>query len=65
VASSGFAGAIFGALFLRRFVTESPAWLHLDLYAWNPKERPGRAVGAEAQTLRATYCYLVERFGVC
>jgi leucyl aminopeptidase len=24
VASSGFAGAIFGALFLKRFVTESP-----------------------------------------
>jgi leucyl aminopeptidase len=64
VASSGFAGAIFGALFLRRFVTESPAWLHLDLYAWNPKERPGRAVGGEAQTLRAAYRYLVERFGV-
>jgi leucyl aminopeptidase len=64
VASSGFAGAIFGALFLRRFVTESPAWLHLDLYAWNPKERPGRAVGAEAQGLRGTYRYLVERFGI-
>jgi leucyl aminopeptidase len=64
VASSGFAGAIFGALFLRRFVTETPAWLHLDLYAWNPKERPGRAVGAEAQTLRGTYRYLVERFGI-
>jgi leucyl aminopeptidase len=64
VASSGFAGAIFGALFLRRFVTESPAWLHLDLYAWNPKERPGRSVGAEAQALRASYRYLVERFGV-
>jgi leucyl aminopeptidase len=64
VASSGFAGAIFGALFLRRFVTESAAWLHLDLYAWNPKERPGRAVGAEAQALRGSYRYLVERFGV-
>jgi leucyl aminopeptidase len=64
VASSGFAGAIFGALFLRRFVTESPAWLHLDLYAWNPKERPGRAVGAEAQALRGAYRYLVERFGI-
>lgn len=64
VSSSGFAGAIFGALFLRRFVTETPAWLHLDLYAWNPKERPGRAVGAEAQTLRGTYRYLVERFGI-
>src|SRR5260370_29930374 len=32
VASSTFAGAIFGALFLKRFVTESP-WLHIDLYA--------------------------------
>ncbi len=64
VASSGFAGAIFGALFLRRFVAETPAWLHLDLYAWNPKERPGRAVGAEAQTLRGAYRYLVERFGI-
>lgn len=64
VASSGFAGAIFGALFLRRFVTLSPGWLHLDLYAWNPKDRPGRAVGGEAQTLRGTYRYLVERFGI-
>ena len=41
VAASSFAGAIFGALFLKRFVTESPRWLHIDLYAWNPKERPG------------------------
>jgi leucyl aminopeptidase len=64
VASSGFAGAIFGALFLKRFVTESPSWLHVDLYAWNPKDRPGRAVGAEAQALRGAYRYLVERYGV-
>jgi len=64
VASSGFAGAIFGALFLKRFVTESSGWLHVDLYAWNPKDRPGRAVGAEAQALRGAYRYLVERFGL-
>jgi leucyl aminopeptidase len=64
VASSGFAGAIFGALFLKRFVTETPAWLHIDLYAWNPKDRPGRGVGAEAQALRGAYRYLVERYGV-
>jgi leucyl aminopeptidase len=63
VASSGFAGAIFGALFLKRFVTESP-WIHIDLFAWNPKDRPGRAVGGEAQAVRGTYRYLVERFGV-
>ena len=64
VASSGFAGAIFGALFLKRFVTESAGWLHVDLYAWNPKDRPGRAVGAEAQALRGSYRYLVERYGI-
>jgi leucyl aminopeptidase len=63
VAASGLAGAIFGALFLRRFVTAAPEWLHLDLYAWNPKERPGRAVGAEAQAVRGVYSYLLDRYG--
>ncbi len=63
VAASGFAGAIFGALFLKRFVTETPNWLHVDLYAWNPKERPGRGVGAEAHAVRGVYRYLVERYG--
>jgi leucyl aminopeptidase len=63
VASSTFAGAIFGALFLKRFVNESTPWLHLDLYAWNSKDRPGRSVGAEAQGLRAVYRYLVNRYG--
>jgi leucyl aminopeptidase len=62
VASSGFAGAIFGGLFLKRFVTESP-WVHIDLYAWNPKDRPGRGVGAEPQAVRAAYRYLAERYG--
>ena len=64
VASSTMAGAIFGALFLRRFVGESTPWLHVDLYAWNSKDRPGRGVGAEAQGLRAVFRYLVKRYGV-
>jgi leucyl aminopeptidase len=63
VASSGFAGAIFGALFLKRFVSAGTDWLHLDLYGWNPRERPGRGLGAEAQAVRGTYAYLVERYG--
>jgi leucyl aminopeptidase len=63
VASSGFAGAIFGALFLKRFISAGTEWMHLDLYAWNPKERPGRAVGAEAQAVRGTYSYLLKRYG--
>jgi leucyl aminopeptidase len=53
VASHGFAGAIVGALFLHRFVAHSPRWIHLDLYGWNARERPGRPVGAEAQCVRA------------
>jgi leucyl aminopeptidase len=63
VAGSTFAGAIFGALFLKRFVSESTPWLHIDLYAWNPKDRPGRSVGAEAQAVRGVYRYLVKRYG--
>jgi leucyl aminopeptidase len=63
VAASGFAGAIFGALFLRRFISAGRDWMHLDLYAWNSKERPGRGLGAEAQTVRGTYSYLLERYG--
>jgi leucyl aminopeptidase len=55
VSAAPFAGSIIGALFLKRFVTATPSWLHLDLYAWNPKERPGRPVGAEAQCVRALY----------
>jgi leucyl aminopeptidase len=63
VASSTFAGAIFGALFLKRFVSDSTPWLHVDLYAWNSKDRPGRSIGAEAQSLRGVYRYLVQRYG--
>ena len=61
VASSGLAGAIFGALYLKRFVTETANWLHLDLFAWNSKERPGRGVGAEVQAARGVYRFLVAR----
>jgi leucyl aminopeptidase len=64
VAASTLAGAIFGALFLKRFVSESTPWVHVDLYAWNSKDRPGRSIGAEAQAMRAVYRYLVKRYGV-
>ena len=57
----GYAGAIFGALFLRRFV-ETTAWAHFDVFAWAPKERPSRPAGGEAQALRAVYRVLKNRF---
>jgi leucyl aminopeptidase len=63
VSSSAYAGSIFGALFLKRFVTASPRWLHVDLYGWNPKERGGRPLGAEAQCVRAAYQLIRRRFG--
>ena len=60
--SSGFAGSITAALFLRRFVSPATPWLHLDLYGWNGKERPGRPVGGEAQMVRALYALLRRRY---
>jgi leucyl aminopeptidase len=63
VSGSTFAGAVIGGLFLRRFVSAARDWLHVDLYAWNPKDRPGRTVGGEPQAVRALYALLVERFG--
>ena len=62
VAATPFAGSIIAALFLKRFVTETPNWLHLDLYAWNGKERPGRPVGAEAQCVRGLFQLLRSRY---
>ncbi len=53
VSSKPFAGAIIAALFLRRFVPESIAWAHIDVFGWNESARPGRPEGGEAQTLRA------------
>ncbi len=55
VSASPFAGSVIAALFLKRFVTATPHWLHIDLFAWNAKERPGRPVGAEAQCVRSLY----------
>jgi leucyl aminopeptidase len=63
VAGNTFAGAIYGALFLRRFIGAVPNWLHLDLYAWNPKDRPGRPLGGEAQCVRALYRLIRRRCG--
>jgi leucyl aminopeptidase len=63
VGSDNFAGSIICALFLQRFVERAKAWLHIDLYAWNPASRPGRPEGGECQAARALYSLLVERYG--
>jgi leucyl aminopeptidase len=63
VSAAPFAGSIIAALFLKRFISDTPNWLHVDLYAWNARERPGRPVGAEAQCVRSLYRLIRSRFG--
>ncbi len=62
-AASPFAGSITAALFLARFVPEATAWLHADLYAWNPSSKPGRPEGGEAQAIRAFHSLIEDRYG--
>ncbi|MGN6382257.1 MAG: leucyl aminopeptidase family protein [Dyella sp.] len=59
---SRHAGAITAALYLERFVPESQAWMHLDTYAWNDADRPGRPRGGEAMGLRAFFAFLQSRY---
>ena len=58
---SKMAGSISGALYLERFVPASMPWAHLDVYAWNDSDRPGRPTGGEAQGLRAAWGMLKAR----
>ena len=51
----GFAGCITAALFLRRFVTETPRYMHFDIYGWQPNAAPARAKGGVGQATRALF----------
>jgi len=63
VAEGGHAGAITAALYLNEFVSPTTPWLHLDIMAWNERDRPGRPVGGEAQSMRAMFALIEDRFG--
>lgn len=59
------AGATTAALFLQRFAPSGEdigPWAHFDVFAWNPKGRPGYPVGAEVQAIRAAFAMLRARF---
>jgi leucyl aminopeptidase len=60
--NSRMGGAITAAVFLQRFVPDTLPWAHIDGYAWNDTDRPGRAAGGEAQGLRAAFALLKHRF---
>ncbi|HTL14179.1 MAG TPA: leucyl aminopeptidase family protein [Thermomonas sp.] len=55
------AGSVTAALYLERFVEEGVRWGHVDVYAWNDSDRPGKPAGGEAQGLRAAYALLKAR----
>ena len=60
--STRHAGAITAALYLDRFVPETLPWAHVDVYAWNDADSPGRPRGGEAQGLRAFMGFLAQRY---
>ncbi|HYM17109.1 MAG TPA: leucyl aminopeptidase family protein [Micropepsaceae bacterium] len=57
------AGAITAALFINRFITETTSWAHFDIPAWTDRPKPGRRKGAEANTIRALFALIAERYG--
>jgi len=56
------AGSVTAALFLQKFAPTTGAWAHMDIFAWNPRARPGWPEGGEAQGLRAAFAMLSRRF---
>lgn len=62
MASTAYGGCITAALFMEHFVTEETDWVHIDTWAWNQGNRPGRPAGGEAIGLRAVFHYLTRRY---
>lgn len=57
-------GAITAALFLKSFVDNKNPFLHLDLMAYNIRDRAGRPKGGEAMGLRAAYFTILNYFNI-
>jgi len=62
---NAMAGAIYAALFLRRFVPDDIPWAHLDTWAWRDPGKPGRPKGGDALGLRAVFAMLEQRYAGC
>lgn len=59
---NAMAGAVYAALFLRRFVPDEIPWAHLDTWAWREPAKPGRPKGGDALGLRAVLALLERRY---
>jgi len=55
-------GSLTAALFLDHFVGSDIDWYHLDVYAWNLGDRPGRPAGGEVQGVRAIWGWLQQQY---
>lgn len=62
--SGGMAGAITAALFLHRFVTATPRFVHFDIYGHQPKPAPARPKGGVGQGARALHAALPQVLGL-
>lgn len=62
IATGPYGGAIVAALFLREFVSDKTAWVHIDTMAFNLESRPGRPYGGEVFGLRALVELLRTRY---
>lgn len=60
--TDSMAGSITAALFLKEFVKQAKIWVHIDLFAWNNRARPGRPIGGEAMAMRALFALLAKRY---
>ena len=61
--SSGVPGDLmYSALFLERFLTGKPYWVHIDTYAWEHIGKPGRPRGGADCGLRAVFALLKEKY---
>ena len=60
--STNQGGSLTAALFLDHFVPEGIDWMHLDIYAWNLSDRPGRPAGGEAQCVRTIFEWLESEY---
>ncbi|MBC6442657.1 MAG: leucyl aminopeptidase family protein [Rhodobacteraceae bacterium] len=58
----GFGGSVTAALFLRRFVENAGDFIHLDIYGWTPKTKPGRLKGGACMGARALLKVLEDRY---
>ncbi len=56
------AGSVTAALFLQKFAPGTGSWAHMDIFAWNPRARPGWPEGGEAQAMRACFAMLEARY---